>query len=75
MGTGYRGRVAINELMLITESIRSLIVQNKDSGTIRKVAVKEGMRGLREDGARKVVKGSTTIAEVLRVTQEDLIDE
>lgn len=75
MGTGYRGRVAINELMLISESIRALIIQNKDSTSIRRVAVKEGMRGLREDGARKVVAGKTTIAEVLRVTQEELIDE
>ncbi|RMF16637.1 MAG: type II secretion system protein GspE, partial [Candidatus Dadabacteria bacterium] len=75
MGTGYKGRIAINELMLISERIRSMITQNKDSGAIRKVAVGEGMRGLREDGARKVARGLTTISEVLRVTQEDLMDQ
>lgn len=74
-GTGYRGRVAINELMLISETVRQMIMQNKDSATVRKVAVREGMRGLREDGARKVIRGITTIAEVLRVTQEEALDE
>lgn len=75
MGTGYRGRQAISELMVISPRLQPLIVQNADAATLRRAAVKDGMKGLRDDGARKVALGVTTIAEVLRVTQEEMLDE
>jgi general secretion pathway protein E len=71
--TGYRGRSGIYEMMLIDDDIRQLILKNVDSGTIKKQAVSsKGMRDLMDDGALKVLKGVTSIAEVLSVTQEDL---
>jgi len=65
--TGYRGRVAIFELMVITENIRDLISKNVTTGKLREAAIKEGMCQLREDGVKKVCEGITTIDEVLRV--------
>jgi len=65
--TGYKGRVAIFELMVITENIRDLITKNVSTGKIREAAVKEGMCLLKLDGIKKVCEGITTIDEVLRV--------
>ena len=59
---------------VVDDEIRQLIMQNVDSNTIKKKAMHKGMKTLREDGARKVLAGETTIAEVLRVTQDDLLD-
>ncbi len=73
MGTGYRGRTGIYEMMMPTDDIRQLILQNVDSNTIKKKAMSQGMRTLREDGARKVLVGITSSAEVLRVTGEDAL--
>jgi len=72
--TGYRGRTGIYELMVIDDDIRPLVMENRDSGTIKKTAIRKGMQTLRDDGALKVMKGETTIAEILRVTQDDLLD-
>jgi len=69
---GYRGRNGIYEMMLMDDEIRQLVLKNVDSGTIKKAAVAKGMRTLMDDGAKKVLKGVTSIAEVLSVTQEDL---
>ncbi len=69
--TGYLGRIGIFELMLVDESIRHLILQNVDAGTLKNKARENGMITLREDGAAKVVAGITTIAEVTRVTREE----
>ena len=69
--TGYKGRTGIHEVLLPTEEIRHLILTNVDSGTVKKKAMAQGMRTLREDGARKVLAGETSSAEVLRVTAED----
>jgi len=74
MGTGYLGRTAIYELMLLDDRIRSLILKNTDSGTIKRAALENGMRTLRMDGARRVLAGATTIEELLRVTEEDTIN-
>ncbi len=71
LNTGYRSRIGIYELMLPTDEVRQLILQNVDAGTIKKKAMSQGMRTLREDGARKVLVGMTSSAEVLRVTGED----
>ncbi len=65
--TGYKGRIAIFELMVITENIRDLISKNVTTGKIREAAVKEGMCLLKLDGIKKVCEGITTIDEVLRV--------
>ena len=68
--TGYSGRSAIIELLLITPEIRKLISNNADAEEIYQTARKEGLRVMYEDGMRKVAEGITTIQEVLRITQE-----
>ena len=70
-GTGYRGRTGIYELFKISEEARSLIVQKVPGGEIRRHAVGHGMITLREDAWAKACAGQTTVAEILRVTQED----
>jgi general secretion pathway protein E len=69
---GYRGRTGIYELLLVDDEVRQLVLKNVDSGTLKKSALKRGMKTLLDDGGRKVMLGETTIAEVLTVTQEDL---
>jgi len=69
--TGYRGRVGIFELMLVDDDIRGLVSQNIDSKTIKQAATRKGMRTLRGDGALKVLQGITSIAEVLRATEDE----
>jgi len=69
-GTGYRGRTGIYEILLVSEAIRQLIMKKADSASIGRQAVEEGMKTLREDGALKIIKGITTLEEVVRVTQE-----
>ncbi|MHC4455895.1 MAG: type II secretion system ATPase GspE [Planctomycetota bacterium] len=71
--TGYRGRTGIYELMMINEEIQELVYRRESAGTIRKSALNAGLQTLRMDGARKVLGGITTIAEVLRVTQADIM--
>ncbi|MDZ4678260.1 MAG: type II secretion system ATPase GspE [Oligoflexia bacterium] len=68
---GYVGRTVIHELLKIDEGIRQLILQNKDSGTIKKAAQANGMKTFRDDGVKKVLMGITTIEELLSTTQED----
>ncbi len=67
---GYRGRLGIFELMQIDDDVRSLVSQNIDSKTIKSAAIRAGMHPLRSDGARKVLAGKTSVAEVLRATEE-----
>ncbi|MBW2212465.1 MAG: Flp pilus assembly complex ATPase component TadA, partial [Deltaproteobacteria bacterium] len=67
--TGYRGRIGIFELMMIDEPVRREILNNSDAKTIQRVAQQQGMRLLREDGARQVVAGITSVEEVLAATQ------
>ncbi|MBI4516049.1 MAG: type II secretion system ATPase GspE [Deltaproteobacteria bacterium] len=71
--TGYRGRTGIHELLVVDDEIRNLIMKNADAATIRREATGKGMDTLRQDGADKVINGITTIEEILRVTQEDLV--
>jgi general secretion pathway protein E len=71
--TGYRGRLGIFELMLVDDAIRELVAHNVDSKRIKRQAVAGGMRTLRGDGARKVLRGLTSIAEVLRATEEETV--
>ncbi|MBI3009044.1 MAG: type II secretion system ATPase GspE [Candidatus Omnitrophica bacterium] len=72
LNTGYRGRTGIYEMLLMDQDIRNLVLNRADSNTIKKKAQEKGMITLREDGARKILDGITTIEEVLRVTQEDI---
>jgi general secretion pathway protein E len=69
--TGYRGRVGIYELFIITEEVRSLILRKASTGEIRRAATEHGMVTLREDSWSKARAGFTTVEEILRVTQED----
>jgi general secretion pathway protein E len=71
--TGYRGRTGIHELLVVDDEIRALVMKSADAATIRRAATAKGMTTLREDGADKVLEGITTVEEVLRVTQEDLM--
>jgi len=74
LGTGYRGRTGVFELMPITEGIGRLILDRASGGQIRKLAMQQGMKGLRQDGWRHVLEGRTTIEEVLRVTRDERYD-
>jgi len=68
-GSGYKGRLGIYEIMVLNESLQSMILKSHDSHQIKKEAVSQGMTTLYDDGIQKVLEGTTTIEEVLRVTQ------
>jgi len=70
LDTGYRGRTGIYEILKVDDAIRSLVLKTSDSATIRAEGVQRAMTTLRDDGIRKVLEGTTTIEEVLRVTQQ-----
>ena len=69
-GTGLKGRLGIFEVLVINETVRRMIIEKKDVGTILSASMKEGFRTLRYEGLRAVVNGHTTIEEVLQATQE-----
>lgn len=66
--TGYSGRIGIFEVLEITDRIRNLITEKNDSSVIAKAAIEEGMTTMLDDGLNKIIKGTTTFEEVLRVT-------
>jgi len=68
-GQGYQGRKGIYELLIVTEALRPLIMNRANASTIAQRAIEAGMRTLRTDGWKKVKEGTTTIEEILRVTQ------
>jgi type II secretory ATPase GspE/PulE/Tfp pilus assembly ATPase PilB-like protein len=68
---GYQGRTGIYELLILNEALRPLILNRAAASTIAQKAMDQGMRSLRVDGWRKVRSGTTTIEEVLRVTQTE----
>lgn len=70
--TGYKGRTGIYELLMIDEEVREMIHSMETAGVIKEKALQRGLQTLRMDGARKVLAGVTSIAEVLRVTQSDV---
>ena len=65
--TGYRGRLAIQEVMVMSEEIERMVIERYSSDDVKKAAVSQGMAPLREDGLRKVAQGVTTLEEVFRV--------
>ncbi len=69
--TGYLGRTAIYELLSVDDDIRQLIMKSADASTIKAAAMEKGMTTLRQDGADKILKGITSVEEVVRVTQKE----
>src|SRR5580692_553513 len=70
--TGFTGRRGIYELLLVDDAVGPLILRKADSQAIKRMAWEQGMDTLRDDGARKVLAGMTTVEEVLAATQEDI---
>lgn len=73
MKKGFIGRRGIYELMVIDDTVGPLIMKNADAQTVKRAAVAHGMDTMRDDGARKVMRGITTVEEVLAATQEDVV--
>jgi type II secretion system protein E len=73
--TGYRGRMGIHEMMVMTSTIRDMTFKGEPTQAIRKVARKQGMHTLFEDGMIKAMKGLTTIDEILRITHQESLAE
>lgn len=73
--TGYKGRTAIYEILVMSEPIRELVLKRSSSDQIKKKALGLGMRTLRQDGWEKIKAGITTPGEVMRVTQEESLEE
>ena len=71
--TGYKGRTGIFELLIVDDEIQELIMKRSGANVIKQTSVAKGMRTLRDDGVRKILAGDTTIEEVLRVTQDDVV--
>lgn len=69
--SGFRGRIAIHEIFMVTPSIRQMIMRVEASNKMKKVGITQGMRTLRMDAWEKALLGQTTISEVLRITVED----
>jgi general secretion pathway protein E len=69
-GTGYRGRLAISELLVMSDDIRRLVMTNAPARKIEEQALLEGMETMYDDGIRKAVHGLTTVEEVIRVTSD-----
>jgi general secretion pathway protein E len=72
---GYYGRTGIFELLIMTPKIQEMALTGADSNAIKRYAARHGMRTLRQDGAQKVLRGESTVEEVLRVTRDDLVEE
>ncbi|MBX3126653.1 MAG: type II secretion system ATPase GspE [Polyangiaceae bacterium] len=72
-GKGFSGRLGIYELLVMDDAVGSLVLKNADAQTIKRAAQLQGMDSLRDDGARKVLEGSTTVEEVVAATQEDVV--
>jgi type IV pilus assembly protein PilB len=66
--TGMKGRVAIYEVMPITDDLRALSLRNAPTAEVKDMAIAQGMKTLRQNGLQKVLEGVTTVEEVLRVT-------
>ena len=73
-GRGYKGRIGLFEVILMSEELREMTIQRASASQLKRAAMRLGMKTLREDGWRKVVAGYTTIDEVVRLTQEDELD-
>jgi general secretion pathway protein E len=70
---GFTGRLGIYELLVADDVVGALILKNADAQTIKRAAQAQGMDSLRDDGARKVFDGLTTVEEVVAATQDDVV--
>jgi type IV pilus assembly protein PilB len=70
-GTGYRGRIALYEVMPLSEELRDLVLNGASAAEIKRTAVSLGMKTLRQSAITKLKEGVTTVAEVVRVTMPD----
>ena len=70
-GSGYRGRLALSEMLVTDDELRAGIMERTDAATLQTRAVSRGMKTMRDDGCAKVRAGVTSASEVLRVTAED----
>jgi general secretion pathway protein E len=68
--TGYRGRTVISELLVVGEEVKRCILERATSHQVEAAARKAGMRRMYEDGMDKVLRGVTTLEEVLKVTED-----
>ncbi len=68
---GYAGMTVVSELLIITDDIRPLILKKADASTVKKVAMKHGMKSLRQDALEKVFKGITSVEEMVRAINEE----
>jgi type IV pilus assembly protein PilB len=70
-GTGYKGRVALYEVMKFTDGLKEMVLQGASAAELKVGAIKSGMSSLRMSGIRKVIDGVTTPEEIMRVTMAD----
>ena len=70
-GTGYKGRVALYEVMRFTDTLKEMVLQGASTAELKAGAIKSGMSTLRMSGIEKVLDGVTTTEEVVRVTMAD----
>ena len=70
-GTGYKGRVALYEVMRFTDNLKEMVLQGSSTAELKMAAIKAGMTSLRMSGILKVLDGVTTTEEILRVTMAD----
>ncbi len=69
--TGFKGRIALYEVMPITEAVRELILMGASASEVKNQAISEGMKTLRQSGLTKILDGTTSVAEILRTTMAD----
>ncbi len=69
-GSGYRGRICVNEVLTMTDAVRQSLLEKTDAATLQRLAIEGGMRTMFQDGLDKVKAGMTTVEEVLRVTRD-----
>jgi general secretion pathway protein E len=72
---GYAGRTTVCELLPITDEIKPLILQKSDAGSVKKLAMKQGMKTLRQNAVEKIFRGLTSVDEVIRAIQEEEEEE
>jgi type IV pilus assembly protein PilB len=73
--TGYKGRMAIHEVMIPTEDFRKAVISRKSAAELKSIARQGGMQTLRECGVQKVLKGLTSAEEMMRVAHADEVEE
>ncbi|MEN6625356.1 MAG: type IV-A pilus assembly ATPase PilB [Candidatus Sumerlaeia bacterium] len=74
-GTGFRGRIALYEVLVMTDTLRDAVISGAPTNRIKQLAISQGMQTLRMAGRNKILEGRTTIGEVLSATVEDTLYE